>query len=82
MADQDAQSAQSGPKDLYRVDDLSKSYGKLKVLDHLSFTVVQRECFVIMGRSGTGKSVTLRLLNGLESPDSGSIVLEVEIHCP
>jgi phospholipid/cholesterol/gamma-HCH transport system ATP-binding protein len=60
-------------KDLYRVETLSKSYGKLKVLDNLSFNVLQRECFVIMGRSGTGKSVTLRLLNGLESPDSGSI---------
>ena len=62
--------------DLYRVEDLSKSYGKLKVLDHLSFTVQKRECFVVMGRSGTGKSVTLRLLNGLESPDSGRILFD------
>jgi phospholipid/cholesterol/gamma-HCH transport system ATP-binding protein len=63
-------------KDLYRVEDLSKSYGKLKVLDRLSFTVQKRECFVIMGRSGTGKSVTLRLLNGLESPDQGKILFD------
>src|SRR5262245_38016505 len=60
-------------RDLYRVDDLTKSYGSNRVLDHLSFTVEQRAFFVIMGRSGTGKSVTLRLLNGLESADSGSI---------
>jgi phospholipid/cholesterol/gamma-HCH transport system ATP-binding protein len=63
-------------KDLYRVEDLSKSYGSLKVLDRLSFTVAQHECFVIMGRSGTGKSVTLRLLNGLESPDAGHILFD------
>ena len=63
-------------KDLYRVEDLSKSYGKLQVLDRLSFAVVKGECFVIMGRSGTGKSVTLRLLNGLEWPDSGRILFD------
>jgi phospholipid/cholesterol/gamma-HCH transport system ATP-binding protein len=62
--------------DLYRVEDLSKSYGALRVLDRLSFTVARRECFVIMGRSGCGKSVTLRLLNGLEAPDSGRIVFD------
>jgi phospholipid/cholesterol/gamma-HCH transport system ATP-binding protein len=62
--------------ELFRVDDLNKSYGSLKVIDHLSFTVEQRECFVIMGRSGSGKSVTLRLLNGLESPDSGRILFD------
>jgi phospholipid/cholesterol/gamma-HCH transport system ATP-binding protein len=59
--------------ELFLVENLSKSYGSNRVLDQLSFTVEQRECFVIMGRSGTGKSVTLRLLNGLESADSGSI---------
>jgi phospholipid/cholesterol/gamma-HCH transport system ATP-binding protein len=62
--------------ELYRVEEVSKSYGSLRVLDHLSFTVEQRECFVIMGRSGSGKSVMLRLLNGLESPDSGRIRFE------
>jgi phospholipid/cholesterol/gamma-HCH transport system ATP-binding protein len=62
--------------DLFKVEDLSKSYGALKVLDHLSFAVEQHECFVIMGRSGSGKSVTLRLLNGLESPDSGRILFD------
>lgn len=62
--------------ELYRVEDLSKSYGALKVLDRLAFTIEQRECFVIMGRSGSGKSVTLRLLNGLESPDSGRILFD------
>jgi phospholipid/cholesterol/gamma-HCH transport system ATP-binding protein len=61
---------------LYRVENLSKSYGALRVLDRLSFSVERNECFVIMGRSGCGKSVTLRLLNGLEAPDSGSILFD------
>jgi len=65
-----------GATELYRVEDLSKSYGSLRVLDGVSFVVERRECFVIMGRSGTGKSVLLRLLNGLESPDSGRIVFD------
>jgi phospholipid/cholesterol/gamma-HCH transport system ATP-binding protein len=68
--------ADHAARDLYRVDNLSKSYGSLKVIDRLSFAVEQHECFVIMGRSGSGKSVMLRLLNGLESPDSGSIFFD------
>ncbi|HVR28637.1 MAG TPA: ATP-binding cassette domain-containing protein [Thermoanaerobaculia bacterium] len=65
-----------GLGELYHVEGLSKSYGKLQVLDQLSFGVERRECLVIMGRSGCGKSVTLRLLNGLEAPDSGRILLD------
>jgi phospholipid/cholesterol/gamma-HCH transport system ATP-binding protein len=62
--------------ELYKVEDLSKSYGALRVLDRLTFTIERHECFVIMGRSGSGKSVTLRLLNGLEAADSGRIVFD------
>lgn len=58
---------------IFVVDNLSKSYGARPVLDGLSFEVERGECFVIMGRSGSGKSVTLRQLNGLEKPDSGSV---------
>ena len=63
---------------LYDVSELSKSYGKLRVLDRLTFGVHRRECLVIMGRSGSGKSVMLRLLNGLEAPDAGHIVFDGE----
>ncbi len=64
------------PEALYTVRGLSKSYGDKVVLDHLDFDVWRGECLVIMGRSGCGKSVTLRQLNGLEHPDSGSIVAD------
>ena len=59
---------------VFRVRGLSKSYGERRVLDGLEFDVQRDECLVILGRSGSGKSVTLRQLNGLDKPDAGSIV--------
>ena len=61
---------------LFVVRGLSKSYRERTILDRLDFDVHRGECLVILGRSGTGKSVTLRQLNGLEEPDSGSVVFD------
>lgn len=61
----------AGP--ILAVRDLRKSYGARAVLAGLDFQVERGECLVILGRSGSGKSVTLRLLIGLEPPDGGSI---------
>src|SRR5436853_588670 len=55
---------------------MTKSYAGRVILDDLSFDILRGECFVILGRSGTGKSVTLRQLNGLEKPDKGSVVFD------
>ncbi len=55
------------------VTDLHKSFGKQTVLDGVKLQVRQAETVAVMGRSGTGKSVLLKLLIGLQSPDSGSI---------
>jgi len=57
----------------YSIRGLVKSYGDKTVLDGLDFDIQRGECLVIMGRSGSGKSVTLRQLNGLEKPDAGSV---------
>jgi len=54
-------------------DEVSKSFGDQQVLDRLSFNVSRGTAFCIMGRSGTGKSVTLKLLMGLMKPDAGHI---------
>ena len=62
------------PEALFQVRGLTKSYNGRTVLDHLDFDVLRGECLVILGRSGSGKSVTLRQLNGLERPEAGSIV--------
>lgn len=63
---------------LYRLKRVSKRYGEKVVLNDLSFDLPAGSNLVIMGRSGSGKSVTLRLMNGLERPDSGSIQFDGE----
>jgi len=55
------------------VKGLHKSFGKQAVLDGIDFSVRAGETVAVLGRSGTGKSVLLKLLIGLEKPDSGSI---------
>jgi phospholipid/cholesterol/gamma-HCH transport system ATP-binding protein len=56
--------------------DLHKTFGDQVVLDGVSFSVAKGETLAVLGRSGTGKSVLLRLLIGLDAPDSGSIRIE------
>ncbi len=58
---------------MIQATDICKSYGELKVLDKINFTVEDGEIFGLVGRSGVGKSTLLRCLNGLESYDSGSL---------
>jgi phospholipid/cholesterol/gamma-HCH transport system ATP-binding protein len=55
------------------VEDLHKSFGSQKVLNGISLAVSRGETLAVLGRSGTGKSVLLRLVIGLEKPDSGSV---------
>jgi len=57
---------------------LTKSFGDKKVLDDLSITFEAEKIHFIIGRSGTGKSVLLKSLVGLLTPDSGEIWLEGE----
>jgi phospholipid/cholesterol/gamma-HCH transport system ATP-binding protein len=56
-----------------RLDHVTKAYGDRRVLDDVSFDVPEGVGFVILGRSGTGKSVTLRHIIGLVRPDSGRV---------
>ena len=63
-----------------RIAELRKSFGSQTVLNRVNLQVAPGETLVVLGRSGTGKSVLLRLLIGLLRPDSGSIrVLGQEI---
>jgi phospholipid/cholesterol/gamma-HCH transport system ATP-binding protein len=58
------------------VEDLSKSFGKHEVLKHVSFRVDPGEIFVLMGPSGSGKSVLLKHIVGLELPTSGRVTVD------
>jgi len=57
------------------IDGLFKRYGGQVALDGASLAIEQTRCLVFVGPSGGGKSTLLRLLAGLELPDSGSIAL-------
>ncbi|MES2841366.1 MAG: amino acid ABC transporter ATP-binding protein [Pseudomonadota bacterium] len=61
---------------LLSVQSLSKSYGSLRVLDNMSFTVAPAETVCLLGPSGSGKSTLLRCINWLERPDSGRILID------
>jgi len=67
------EAAKDGSAPVIAVDDLHKSFGSQKVLNGISLTVNRGETLAVLGRSGTGKSVLLRLIIGLEKPDSGSV---------
>jgi phospholipid/cholesterol/gamma-HCH transport system ATP-binding protein len=55
---------------------VSKSFGAKQVLDDISFDIRAGEALCILGRSGTGKSVTLKLIVSLIKPDQGKIWVE------
>jgi phospholipid/cholesterol/gamma-HCH transport system ATP-binding protein len=59
-----------------RLERVSKAFGKRRVLDDVSFDVPAGKGFVILGRSGTGKSVTLKHIVGLTRPDKGRVFVE------
>lgn len=55
---------------------ISKKFGKHLVLDNISFTVADGETLLILGPSGSGKSVILKNIIGILSPDSGGILID------
>ena len=61
-----------------RFDSVSKSFGSRTVLKNISLSVAAGTAFVILGRSGTGKSVTLKLICGLLKADSGTVIVNGE----
>jgi phospholipid/cholesterol/gamma-HCH transport system ATP-binding protein len=58
------------------IEGLTKNFGDLHVLKNVSFTVEPGEIFVLMGPSGSGKSVLLRHIVGLEAPTSGRVLID------
>src|SRR5438270_14066424 len=63
----------SSPRALIALRRLHKSFGRLVVLDDVSLEIPSGESIVIIGASGTGKSVLLKHIVGLLTPDSGEV---------
>ena len=60
---------------------IEKSFGTLKVLKGIDFSVSKAEVVAIMGASGAGKSTLLQILGTLSTPDAGSLVIDgTDIH--
>ncbi len=55
------------------IKDLKKSFGSLNVLNGVDFEIKRGENIAILGRSGTGKSVLIKIISGLLKPDSGVV---------
>jgi|HubBroStandDraft_6_1064221.scaffolds.fasta_scaffold162686_2 phospholipid/cholesterol/gamma-HCH transport system ATP-binding protein len=70
VADQTKQPTAEAP---LVVSGLRKSFGSQNVLDGVDLTADRGQTIVVLGKSGTGKSVLLKLMVGLQKPDSGSI---------
>jgi len=61
------------------VKSIEKSFGNLKVLKNIDFSLEKGEVIAIIGSSGSGKTTLLRCLNFLERPDSGSIIVNGKV---
>lgn len=70
---EEAKDERSAP--IVAVKKLRKTFGSHVVLNGISLNVNRGETLAVLGRSGTGKSVLLRLIIGLEVPDSGSVCI-------
>jgi len=57
------------------LDNLTKTYDKQVIVDHVSIEIQTGELFVLLGASGSGKSTLLRLIAGLLPADCGSVSL-------
>lgn len=64
--------------EIIHLEHVSKSFGEQKVLDDISLDIREGEILTVIGRSGCGKTTLLRLINGLQKPDTGRVCVEGE----
>ena len=67
------------PRPIIKIDKLSLSYGKRKILENISFSVNESQIVGLLGPNGVGKSSIFNLLTGLIKPDYGSIIIDSKI---
>ena len=66
--------------DVLKVEHLSKSFGSLRLFEDVTFEIKRGEHVAIIGDNGTGKTTLLKILNEVESADSGSYTLGTNVH--
>ena len=65
-------------KELIKINNLNKEFGKVKALNNINLSVCEGEWLVIMGPSGSGKSTLLNILSLMDTPSSGEYILDNE----
>lgn len=58
---------------------INKTYGDYKASDNINFSIEKGKLIGLLGPSGSGKTTILRMIAGLETPDSGDIIIDGEI---
>ena len=59
---------------ILQVTNLVKKFGRLTAVDDVSFDIFQGRCFGLLGPNGAGKTTTIELMEGIKTPDSGTIL--------
>jgi len=62
----------------FSVENLSISFGGIKAVDNISFSVEKNEIFSIIGPNGSGKTTIFNLISGIYKPDDGAVIMEGE----
>ncbi|ECQ9115859.1 ABC transporter ATP-binding protein [Campylobacter coli] len=65
-------------KELIKINNLNKEFGKVKALNNINLSVYEGEWLAIMGPSGSGKSTLLNILSLMDDPSSGKYILDNE----
>ena len=63
---------------MVQIKNLVKSYGKIKALDDISFSVKKGEILGFLGDNGAGKSTTLNIITGYLYPGEGTVTIDGE----
>ncbi|MEZ5838796.1 MAG: ABC transporter ATP-binding protein [Geminicoccaceae bacterium] len=63
---------------IVRIEDLTKSFGTFRAVDHVSLDIPEKSFFALLGPSGCGKTTLLRMIGGFEHPTSGRILIDGE----
>lgn len=65
-------------KEIIKFEHVNKKFGRNEIISDLSFTINQGEFVAVLGASGSGKTTTLKMINGLEMPTGGKVIVNGE----